>query len=260
MSHAPRQEAGAVLLMVLVALALLAAVAAAAARLSASALATTRSETLLLKDQLALPSALALVAARMNGRDPLPGNGTPTRLTLPDRKLEARIFSVAGLVNPNTAPRPLLIALFRSADTPPLRAETLADRILDRRAKATSAQAGRAFLLASDLRHLLADEPALWPRLRELTTCLGANVNFDAGSAPARLAAVAPAASLGSVDLYAGAATQDSAGFYELYLRDTDPPRGGTTHVSLRITADGYQVAAIDWPLDPTDDTGMPAR
>ena len=260
MNHAPRQEAGAVLLMVLVALALLAAVAAAAARLSASALAATHAETSYLKEQLALSSALALVTARMNGPDPLPQDGTPTRLALPDRKVEARLFSVAGLVNPNTAPRPLLVALFRSNDTSPLRAEALADRVLEHRLKATSAGAGPAFRLASDMRRLLADEPELWRHLRDMTTYLGSNVNFDPSTAPPRLAVVVPAATLGSVDLYAGAATQQSSGFYELYLRDIDTSRSGTTHISLRITPTGYRVGTLDWPFALIDDTRIPAR
>lgn len=253
-----KPESGAVLLMVLVALALLAAVAAATARLSASAIASTKAETALLGDEIALRSALALVAARMNGPAPLPQDGTIVRLPLPDRVMEARLYAAAGLVNPNTAPRPLLIALFRSADTPPLQAERLADRIISHRSMAQAAGSKRAFVLPSDMRRLLGDQPGLWPHLRRLTTFLGANVNFDPDTAPARLKAVAPPATLDGFDLYAGAATLESAGFLEIYLRSIEPPRGGAIHVSVKIIPSGYRVVALDWPVPQSSEDRNP--
>ncbi len=245
------RETGAVLLMVLVALALLAAVAASSARLAASAIVSTKAEGALLGEQITVVSALALIAARMNGPNPLPQDGTPVALKLPDREIEVRVHAVAGLVNPNSAPRPLLVALFRTAGTQPLLAEQLADRIITKRTLAEAQGAGRAFRFASDMRRLLADQAGLWVQLRGLTTFMGANVNFDPNTAPLRLRAVAPPATLGGFDLYAGTAALESAGLYEVYISNLDPALGGVTHASVSITASGYRVVALDWPQTP---------
>ena len=248
MSRTVAPERGAVLLMVLIALALLAAIAAAMARLSVAAISASKAEAALMAEQLALPSVLAMVAARLTGPDPVRRDGSPVALALPDRRVEVRLQPVAGLVNPNTAPQPGLVALFRTAGVPTVTATALAARVLAARSQDRPADQARAFRFPSDLRQLLADHPGLWPRLRGLVTVLGGNVNFDPGSAPPALRAMVPAASAATLDLYGGTASADSAAFYELYIRSIDPPRGGVTQVSVRFDDTGYRVVMVAWP------------
>lgn len=242
-----RRESGAVLLVVLVALALLAALAGVATRLSQSGLSGLRGERAEFRRELLITSALAEIGAKLADPKGLPRDGTAIRLSLPGGLVEARVQAASGLVNPNFAGDPVLLAVMTALQATPEQAVRLTKAINAVRA----ARTGMAFRDLSDLAPIFAADPDLWQRLQPYLTLLGSGRTPDLATTPPFLREALPALTPEAVDFYQ-VGLSAGKGFYEITLKVVEPDQTDpamATHVSALADArGGLKIFSVGWP------------
>jgi len=90
--------------------------------------------------------AVALFHILESGPDQWPADGAPHRLVIGAARITVRVTDEAGLVNPNTAPRILLVALLRRLGTDPGAAMHIAAAMVDWRSPGPAPSPGGAKL------------------------------------------------------------------------------------------------------------------
>lgn len=246
------KERGAVLLVVLVALALLAALAGAVTRMSRSEILGLQAERAQFQRENLMHSALAKLQVDLENTTALPRDGTPTRWALPGGTVEIQVQAANGLINPNTAREPLILAVLIALQASPAQAARLASAIMAARAGQTEA----AFRSLSEVALLFVDDPALWQRLRPYLTLLGKTQTLDPTTAPRFLQAAAPVANPAGIDFYNTGQTNGRDGYFEVSLRIVDPAAKETDHAnpllraSVLLDAQGVlHFITLDWPI-----------
>ncbi|MBI1171976.1 hypothetical protein GC209_11280 [bacterium] len=247
---AVNREAGAVLLVVLVALALLAAMAGLVIRVSESDLATLAAERAAFRREGLIASALASLGARLPSSD-LPEDGTPVSLPLPGGAVMARIAAAPGMINPNFTRPTVLMAAFAALGAAPEQAQRLTLAMTGARGAANR----MAFHDPGQVARLFAHDPDLWPRVAPYVTLLGKAETIDITRAPAALRNVAAPTTAAQVD-FSGAGAVLGRGFYEIWLHvadaslDAADPAGRLwTHVSALAGADHrLHILFQGWP------------
>ena len=230
------REAGAVLLVVLVALALLAALAGLMIRVSESDLATLTAERAAFRREVLTSSALATLGARLPSSD-LAENGKPVSLPVPGGVVRVRIEAASGLLNPNFSRTATLSAALSALGASPEQAKRIGLAIASARGPANK----MAFQNVSQVARLFAHDTDLWPKIAPYVTLLGKAETIDLTSAPLALRGVAAPT---QVD-FSGAELLAGRGFYEVWLHVEDPkmdaadPEGRLwTHVSVLAGTD----------------------
>jgi hypothetical protein len=244
------REEGAVLLVVLVALALLAALAGLVIRVSESDLAGLAAERAVLRREVLMDSALALLGARLPASD-LAEDGTPLSLPVPGGRVAVQIRAASGLLNPNVTRPPVLAAGLAALGATPEQAERLSHAMVSARKAANR----MAFRTLGQLEALFARDAALWPKVAPYLTLSGRAETLDATHAPLALRGIAAPSSAAEVD-FSGAGLGAAKGFYEIWLHVEDPgldaadPQGRLwTHVSALAGSDHrLHILAQFWP------------
>lgn len=256
-------ESGAILVAVLLVLTLLAGIAAALVHSGPNALLTLRAEDALLRRENALHSALAglgkaLSPAFAGGQR----DGRSFILPSPtDAVVTAKIQSISGLINANTAPTVLLEGLLRAAGAGDLSAQ-------DKTAALGAARQQMPFRSESELAIFFADTPALWQEVRPVLTVWGKADTLDPDTAPRLALQAIPGMTADAADaliVSRSATTWASTGraeaelLYRPFLAGQDQ---GIYSFSLRVGADRlastgigmfgkdgqFHLIGMDWP------------